>query len=79
MNMNRNQMKQENASLCGVPSPGGDARTTAATTAAGNVTTTTAAAARLPYEAPAVEVISVRTERGYAASGAASPWDPTPW
>ena len=34
---------------------------------------------RLPYTPPAVEVITVRTERGYAASGTATPWDPTPW
>ena len=40
---------------------------------------TTATTPRRPYVAPAVEAITVRTERGYAASGTASPWDPTPW
>lgn len=34
---------------------------------------------KLPYVAPAIEVIEVRTERGYALSGTPGPWDPTNW
>lgn len=39
------------------------------------------AAARQPYEAPAVEVIEVQTERGYAGSTLPSndPWNPGTW
>ena len=33
----------------------------------------------LPYVAPAIEVIEVRTEAGYALSGKPGPWDPTDW
>ena len=42
-------------------------------------TQATAPAARLPYVAPAIEVIEVRTEAGYALSGTPGPWDPTDW
>ena len=36
---------------------------------------------KLPYVAPAIEVIEVRTERGYAASRGSSndPWSPATW
>lgn len=34
---------------------------------------------RQPYVAPAIEVIEVRTEAGYALSGIPLPWDPIPW
>lgn len=45
------------------------ARAAAATAVTDDAATAAATAAqRLPYTAPAVEVISVRTERGYAAS-----------
>lgn len=34
---------------------------------------------RLPYTPPLADVVTVRTEAGYALSGVPSPWDPVGW